>query len=41
MTRHPYLVVYVILPEQIVILAIAHTSKKPGYWRERVADVLP
>ena len=39
--RHPYLVVYAVLPEQIVILAIAHTSKKPGYWRERVADVLP
>ncbi len=35
--RQPYLVVYAILPEQIVILAIAHTSKQPGYWRERVA----
>ncbi len=39
--RHPYLVVYAILPEQIVVLAIAHTKQKPGYWRERIADVLP
>jgi toxin ParE1/3/4 len=37
--RHPYLVVYGILSEHIVILAIAHTSKKPGYWRERIVDL--
>lgn len=37
--RHPYLVVYTLLPEQIVILAIAHTRKKPGYWRERIASL--
>ena len=35
--RHPYLVVYVVLPDQLVVLAIAHTSKKPGYWRERIS----
>jgi hypothetical protein len=34
--HHPYLVVYAILPDQLVVLAIAHTSKRPGYWRERV-----
>ncbi|HEX7700715.1 MAG TPA: hypothetical protein VF403_08340, partial [Kofleriaceae bacterium] len=34
--RHPYLVVYAILPAQLVVLAIAHTSKHPGYWRERI-----
>jgi plasmid stabilization system protein ParE len=34
--RHPYLVVYSILPDQLVVLAIAHTSKHPGYWRERI-----
>jgi plasmid stabilization system protein ParE len=37
--RHPYLVVYAVLPDQIVIIAIAHTSKRPGYWRRRVADL--
>ena len=35
--RHPYLVIYAILPDQLVIIAIAHTSKQPGYWRDRVA----
>ena len=34
--RHPYLVVYAVLPDQLVVLAIAHTSKQPGYWRERL-----
>jgi len=34
--RHPYVVVYAVLPDQLVVLAIAHTSKKPGYWRERI-----
>jgi plasmid stabilization system protein ParE len=35
--RHPYLVVYAILPDQLVVIAIAHTSKQPGYWRHPVA----
>ena len=34
--RHPYVVVYAILEDQLVVLAIAHTSKRPGYWSERV-----
>lgn len=34
--RHPYLVVYAVLPDQLVVLAIAHTGKRPGYWRERI-----
>jgi plasmid stabilization system protein ParE len=33
--RHPYLVVYAVLSDQLVVLAVAHTSKQPGYWRER------
>lgn len=37
--RHPYLVVYAVMPEQIVVLAVAHTSKQPGYWRERLAEL--
>jgi len=38
--RHPYLVIYAMLPDQLVIIAIAHTSKQPGYWRDRVADLV-
>jgi hypothetical protein len=37
--RHPYLVIYVVIPGQLVILAVAHTSKRPGYWRRRVASL--
>lgn len=35
-SRHPYVVVYAVLPDQIVVLAVAHTSKRPDYWRDRV-----
>jgi len=37
--RHPYLVVYAILSDQLVIIAVAHTSKRPGYWRRRLTDL--
>jgi hypothetical protein len=37
--RHPYLIVYAILTDQLVILAIAHTSQRPGYWHKRAADL--
>ena len=25
-----------LLPDQIVVLAVAHSKKKPGYWQQRV-----
>ena len=33
--RFPYFVVYRERSEDIHIIAIAHTSRKPGYWRYR------
>ena len=39
--RHPYLVIYAVLSDHLVIIAIAHTSKRPGYWRRRIADLTP
>jgi plasmid stabilization system protein ParE len=36
-TRFPYVVYYVVRDEQVRVLAFAHTSRKPGYWRTRVA----
>ncbi len=36
MPRFPYGVVYRIDGEQILILAVAHLSRRPGYWRDRV-----
>jgi plasmid stabilization system protein ParE len=31
----PYTVVYEAQPDEIVILAVAHMSRRPGYWRGR------
>lgn len=39
--RHPYLVVYMVRPDQLIILAVAHTKKKPGYWANRIDDARP
>jgi plasmid stabilization system protein ParE len=33
---YPYAVVYQILPSSIIIVAVAHTSRRTGYWRARV-----
>jgi plasmid stabilization system protein ParE len=33
--RFPYEVVYRVLPELILVVAIAHCRRRPGYWRER------
>lgn len=37
--KAPYLVVYTLLPDQIVVVAIAHARNEPGYWRERLRDL--
>lgn len=33
--RFPYRVVYVIVDENIDILAVAHAKRRPAYWRRR------
>jgi hypothetical protein len=33
--RFPYSIVYLLLPEEIRVLAIAHQRRKPGYWSGR------
>jgi plasmid stabilization system protein ParE len=35
MRRFPYAVVYAVVADQIRILAVAHHSRRPGYWRGR------
>lgn len=34
--RFPYRVVFVELPEEIRVVALAHKRRRPGYWRHRV-----
>jgi plasmid stabilization system protein ParE len=33
--RFPYYVVYRFINEKIVVIAIAHGRRRPGYWRSR------
>jgi toxin ParE1/3/4 len=35
MTRFPHQIVYLVEGDDLMVLAFAHTSRRPGYWRER------
>lgn len=35
LSRFPYIIYYIELPDKIWVIAFAHTSRKPFYWRER------
>ena len=35
MRRFPYSIIYVTTDQEILVLAVAHQSRRPGYWRER------
>jgi toxin ParE1/3/4 len=34
--RFPYLVVFRELTDRILIIAVAHGSRRPGYWHDRI-----
>lgn len=36
LTRFPYNLIYVTSIDAVRILAVAHHSRKPGYWRTRI-----
>ena len=33
--KFPFLLIYKVREGKIFVLAVAHTSKKPGYWKDR------
>lgn len=35
MARFPYMAIYAPLPDGLLVLAVGHQHRKPGYWRER------
>ena len=35
LTRFPYSLIYTVVGDEIRILAVAHHSRRPGYWRGR------
>jgi plasmid stabilization system protein ParE len=36
MTRFPYEIIFYLEADQIVIAAVAHAKRRPGYWRRRL-----
>jgi plasmid stabilization system protein ParE len=32
----PYTLMYVVDPDELVIVAVAHQSRRPGYWSDRL-----
>lgn len=37
--RSPYTIVIAVLPAELVVVALAHHSQEPGYWKDRLRDV--
>ena len=33
--RFPYIVIYQVREDEALVVAVAHTSRAPGYWEER------
>ena len=40
-SRFPYAVFFDVEPERVVVMAIAHSSRRPGYWGGRVGPSGP
>lgn len=36
--RFPFSIFYLLKPDTVWIVAIAHTSRRPYYWKERLVD---
>ncbi len=36
--KYPFYLPFVIRGERIIFLALAHNSRKPGYWKDRLSD---
>ena len=36
--RFPFSVVYAVVADIVYVIAVAHGSREPGYWRPRVQD---
>jgi mRNA-degrading endonuclease RelE of RelBE toxin-antitoxin system len=34
--RFPYRLIYQVQPNRVLILAVAHLKRRPGYWRDRL-----
>jgi plasmid stabilization system protein ParE len=39
--RFSYALIYAELPEEIVVVAVPHLRRRPGYWRKRLKRLRP
>jgi toxin ParE1/3/4 len=37
--RFPYAIIYLEYRDEFLVVAVAHTSRRPGYWKERMKQV--
>ncbi len=37
----PFALPFVVLEDRVVVLAVAHVRRRPGYWRERAESLKP
>jgi plasmid stabilization system protein ParE len=33
--RYPFRIVYRVTPDRVVVVAVAHAKRRPGYWKDR------
>jgi len=33
--RFPFFVLFVVDPDEVVVVAVAHARRRPGYWKDR------
>jgi hypothetical protein len=38
LSRFPYSLMYLLEPDELFVLAVAHHSKRPAYWADRVPE---
>ena len=36
--RFPFTIIYVEREQEFLVIAVAHTSRKPGYWKNRLLE---
>ena len=36
--RYPYLIIFRNSPRGVVVIAVAHSRRRPGYWRSRIEE---
>lgn len=35
--RFPYALIYMVLDSRVIVIAVAHTRREPGYWLSRIS----